>query len=322
LDIYCLLNDSDPEIEDMQRRVVAMSRPPRAPDGPRSEESAERPRMDRTETPDGSAARPAAAGLATPPTPLASTPPAAPPAPPTASIPPTPPTAPAPPTPPKAGAIVDLAPPATVRSDAAPLRLMARGEGTDDEPFPDLAPEQSLRVYLASLESEQIFSFHGLPAIAPLTLHPVEAAAVPAGEPFAAEPPAAEPSAAAPLAPGLAAAPAAAATAAAEVGEPGEGHAPQATATLGELYLRQGHLVEAERIFREVVDREPDNAAARDALAQIQRRRAAGRPLDASQLLAGFTAASEPNGPPRSRKAYLLQSYLTRLRLGRRPHVS
>ena len=43
---------------------------------------------------------------------------------------------------------------------------------------------------------------------------------------------------------------------------------PAATATLGELYLRQGHLGEAERIFREVLRREPDNAAAREGLAR------------------------------------------------------
>ncbi len=35
---------------------------------------------------------------------------------------------------------------------------------------------------------------------------------------------------------------------------------PAATATLGEIYLRQGHLGEAKRIFDEVLRREPDNA--------------------------------------------------------------
>ena len=38
LDLYSLLNDSDPEIAELRQRVVAMSRPPRAPDGPRPEE--------------------------------------------------------------------------------------------------------------------------------------------------------------------------------------------------------------------------------------------------------------------------------------------
>src|ERR1700726_3669711 len=51
LDLYSLLNDSDPEIAELRQRVVAMSRPPRAPDGPRPEEPAERSRMDPSETP-------------------------------------------------------------------------------------------------------------------------------------------------------------------------------------------------------------------------------------------------------------------------------
>ena len=46
-----------------------------------------------------------------------------------------------------------------------------------------------------------------------------------------------------------------------------------ATATLGEIYLRQGHLGEAKRIFDEVLRREPDNAAALEGLAQLASRR-------------------------------------------------
>ena len=96
-----------------------------------------------------------------------------------------------------------------------------------------------------------------------------------------------------------------------------------ATATLGELYFRQGHYAEAERIFREVLQREPANASARAALDQI----AALGPqpetprLDARRLLAGYRHdASRPaDVEVRSRKAWVLTRYLDRLRQARRP---
>jgi tetratricopeptide (TPR) repeat protein len=313
LDLYSLLNDSDPEIEELRRRVVAMSRPPRAADGPRPEESAERSRMDRTETPEGSAAAPGDAAAAA--------------ADPRGS--------------PGGSAVFDLGPGEPVRAFAAaddifglgasqlptrprpaqpvaapllepsaepaaerasplsegPIWLMPRGEGTGAEPFPDPAPEHSRGLYLASLEAERIFWFDYL---FPAAGAPGEAAAsvAPAGTE-------------APVAPAEPEAPAAAA-------EPG------ATVTLGELYLRQGHLEEAERLFREVVAREPDNAAALAGLARLDRRPAGGRQLhqlpalDAAQLLVGL---DDPNAPAAKRKAHLLHSYLTRLRQARRPHV-
>ena len=42
--------------------------------------------------------------------------------------------------------------------------------------------------------------------------------------------------------------------------------APAATVTLGELYLRQGHVAEAERIFAEVLAQDPANLAAAEGL--------------------------------------------------------
>jgi hypothetical protein len=129
--------------------------------------------------------------------------------------------------------------------------------------------------------------------------------------------------------------------------------------TLGELYLRQGHRQEAERIFRLVAEREPDNAAARAALGRLaglvevaeqaeaaQQPEAAGQPEAAEQ--AGAVQQPEAAGPPLQavrpdhrpldaaqllaglenpqapvslRKAYLLRRYLTRLRQARSPHV-
>jgi thioredoxin-like negative regulator of GroEL len=252
LDLYTLLNDSDPEIEELRRRVVAMSRAPEVPDGPRTKEPAERSRMDRAETPESADAGPD---------------------------------------------VFDLVKP--VQPIAAGLRPL--GEGNGSEPFPDPDPAHSRALYLAGLEAEGIFHFGGL----------VAAAAV------------AEPAAAAAA----------------------EQTPPMATATLGELYRRQGHLDEAERIFREVMAREPGNDAARQALAELAitpgrvgsplgetditlRRppqepagRRGDRPLDAGQLLAGM---DQPQASVVARKAYLLQSYLARLRQARRPrpHVS
>ena len=40
------------------------------------------------------------------------------------------------------------------------------------------------------------------------------------------------------------------------------------TVTLGNLYLLQGHRAEAERIFRRILRTDPDNRAARQALAR------------------------------------------------------
>jgi tetratricopeptide (TPR) repeat protein len=90
-----------------------------------------------------------------------------------------------------------------------------------------------------------------------------------------------------------------------------------ATATLGELYLRQGHVDEAERMFREVLDREPGNAAARAGLGRLQELQPAvpagvGATLHARDLLAGFRSGS--GGGTTARKAFLLTRYLDRLR--------
>ncbi len=290
LDLYTLLNDSDPEIEELRRRVVAMSRAPEAPDGPRTQEPAERPRMDR-ETPEsadagsdvfdlghGEPVRPAAgvADVFGPDEAAGSQAPEPPPPPPPSEVPP-----------PFAAAPAAAVPTAAAAAAAATVPR-PRGEGNGSEPFPDLDPAHSVALYLAGLRAERIFDFGG-------TAEPATVAVVPAAEAPVA--PAAEPAAA-------------------------DQTPPMATATLGELYRRQGHLDEAERIFREVMAREPGNDAARQALAQLAGAAGGGdRPLDAAQLLAGM---DRPQASAVSRKAYLLQSYLTRLRRARRPspHVS
>jgi tetratricopeptide (TPR) repeat protein len=98
---------------------------------------------------------------------------------------------------------------------------------------------------------------------------------------------------------------------------------PVATATLGEIYLRQGHLGEAKRIFDEVLRREPDNPAAREGLLQLASRRQERRPLEGRDLLAGYEPGEEDGeAEAKARKVFLLNSYLTRLRRGGQRDVS
>src|ERR1700726_4874112 len=273
LDLYSLLNDSDPEIAELRQRVVAMSRPPRAPDGPRPEEPAERSRMDPSETPSPETAEvfdlgPAASahslaagddvfglGLQAP---GRGEGPAAEPA---ATAP--------------AGQAAPAGHAEAAGHGAAPTSALgARGDGNGAEPFPDPAPEQSRRLYLASFAAERIFWFDEAAAqpspeqaatAAPVAEEPVPAAiaapaaevpvpaaiTAPAVESPAVEPPAAE--SPAPAAPAATVAALASVAAAASVATA----ATVATVTLAELYLRQGHTEEAERMFGEIVQREP-----------------------------------------------------------------
>jgi len=91
--------------------------------------------------------------------------------------------------------------------------------------------------------------------------------------------------------------------------EPVQPAQPVATATLGEIYLRQGHVDEAERIFRDVLEREPGNAAALAGLERIKQAVPHAGELDAGRLLAGF----RPGGMT-ARKVFLLNRYLERIR--------
>jgi tetratricopeptide (TPR) repeat protein len=105
--------------------------------------------------------------------------------------------------------------------------------------------------------------------------------------------------------------------------EPAPAAGPVATATLGELYLRQGHLSEATRIFREVLEREPENTAARQGLALLAARQQERRPLEIRELLAGYEPGPEGGAAERkARKAFLLTRYLERIRRGGARNVS
>lgn len=78
-------------------------------------------------------------------------------------------------------------------------------------------------------------------------------------------------------------------------GEPQE----RPTVTLGRLYLQQGHHDEARRIFREVLDREPDHAEARAELLRLDTEAEPDREMAAAAPEAGV-AAPEPGAPPES----------------------
>lgn len=90
---------------------------------------------------------------------------------------------------------------------------------------------------------------------------------------------------------------------------------PAATVTLGEIYLRQGHADEAERIFREVLEREPGSGAALAGLERVEEVRRMPQPapapvaLDADRLLAGFHGRGTT-----ARKVFMLNRYLERIR--------
>lgn len=90
--------------------------------------------------------------------------------------------------------------------------------------------------------------------------------------------------------------------------------APLETVTLADLYVGQGYPIEAERIYREILEREPDNQAARTGLDRLARMERRYRPLEARDLLFDFqeTPADGDSDAPRLR--HLLQSYLQRLR--------
>ena len=342
LDLYSLLTDSDPEMEELRRRLRAMEQPPQAPP------PSERPSPQTAAPP-----RPVAGGdifdlgLVAP---LASasksarraeraeddlfglSAPAAQPVPAVAR--PDDPfanlwTLPAP-------AAVAVAPaPAAPPASAAP----AEEPEPADVLFPGLSSRESRGRYLRALSSEGLFFLDLTPAAA-------------AGEPVAAEPVAA---AATVVEPELPAAEEAAVfdleertpwilepepiTSEQIMSEPvsPEPAATGATATLGELYLRQGHHDEAEQIFRDVLRREPDNATAQEGLARLAPAppeppvelaaespagpRGERRALEGRDLLAGYRpAAGEPEG--KARKIFLLNSYLQRLRRGGQRDVS
>lgn len=351
LDLYSLLNDSDPEIEELRRRLRAMEQPPQAPStSDRSFAEAPPPAtggdvFDLGFTPPPAPVRPGGDDL------FALDVPAPRPAPAAVTAPPAAPAAAAP------------AMPAVAAAVAVPAAEEPEPEGVV---FPGLGSRESRSRYLRALSAEGLFAFEPAGVAAPeveAEAEVVEEApiALPSWEepepiqeqepepewtapeaeapvfdleettPWAAEPeplrfePVAEP-APAELEPAFEAAAEPVTEPAAEpIAEPVAEPAaePAATATLGEIYLRQGHLGEAKRIFDEVLRREPDNPAAHEGLLHLASRRQERRPLEGRDLLAGYEPGEEGGvEEAKARKAFLLNSYLTRLRRGGQRDVS
>lgn len=95
-----------------------------------------------------------------------------------------------------------------------------------------------------------------------------------------------------------------------ELDEPVPSQEIGATATLGKLYLDQGHLEDAVQTFEEVLSREPDRLDAQEGLAEARRR--LGETLAAEEVLEG--EAEDDTGNARDRKVRVLREYLDRLR--------
>jgi tetratricopeptide (TPR) repeat protein len=313
LDLYTLLNDSDPEIEELRRRLRAMDQPSQA-ENPRPPEPPGRPMPPSHSAGEDifdlgvPAPRPAApaareeepfAELWAPA--VKATPPA-----------PDMPEIPEPPPPPAAPA------PAPAAAPAASSVAVAEEPEPEHVLFPGMASRDSRQRYLAGLAAEGLFHLD----LPPETLEPAPVEVPRVEEPEPPRPAVAPPEPAAAPEPEPVLAP-----------EPAP--EPIATATLGELYLRQGYPAEAERIFRDVLRREPESAAAREGIAKLSQPAAAeagtpsevhpieARDLLAGDLLVGYQPAGR-TGPAegRARKAFLLSRYLERIRRGGRRDVS
>jgi tetratricopeptide (TPR) repeat protein len=93
-------------------------------------------------------------------------------------------------------------------------------------------------------------------------------------------------------------------------GRPSPVQAPGATVTLANLYLQQGHLEDAEKAFREGLDRQPANRGALAGLAEIRQQR---QEISEDVAASAVTAAPEAVEAT-SRKIEILQDYLRRIR--------
>ncbi|HEY8020121.1 MAG TPA: tetratricopeptide repeat protein [Thermoanaerobaculia bacterium] len=307
LDLYSLLHDGDPEVEDLRARIQrldgasaaashAAAAPERADPDPSSASPQTMANMDPTSQDDvfdlgapTAAPSPKAEDVFELPHPAAGQ--AAAPAAPAAA----------------ASAPAAMATPAPPPDENEP-EPVAPGE-----PFAGLVSPAVRRRYLEALAAEGIFAFELPAAWAPAAPAPTSAAppiAAPSAPEPALEPPVAvssEPPA--PTEPAATAAPTAPAATADWPAGSGV-----ATVTLGELYLRQGHAGEAERIFGEVLGREPDNAAAHEGL---ERARGLSSPVPAPPA----TPIPAPAGR-RTKTIHMLNGYLDRIRGRSARHVS
>jgi hypothetical protein len=89
---------------------------------------------------------------------------------------------------------------------------------------------------------------------------------------------------------------------------------PEATVTLGRLYLDQGHRLEAETVFRTVLEAQPGNA---EALAGLREATGGHRELRAGDLVDQDVLDASTS---LERKRLVLESYRHRLRAGSARH--
>lgn len=181
----------------------------------------------------------------------------------------------------------------------APPPPPASGPEADAAPAPEEEPEPGPAFEVESApEPEPVSGSEPAPAaVSPPAPEPAEEAGPPP------ETPEAEPPAASEAPPAPPASPEAPAQDAREEG--------RATVTLGRLYLRQGHHREAGEIFREVLERDPDNEEARRGLDEVAAREAPD--LGVGELLEGFDPTAHGEGLT-ARKRYALERYRERIR--------
>lgn len=95
-----------------------------------------------------------------------------------------------------------------------------------------------------------------------------------------------------------------------------------ASTTLGELYLAQGHLTEAEESFQAVLQARPGDPAALAGLESVRQQRGEEAAAFADETTPPADVPSLIIGGLTARKAELLRDYLARIRRGSQRHVS
>jgi tetratricopeptide (TPR) repeat protein len=337
LNLYAVLNDRDPELDELRRRVQQgirereVSRAVDAAPAPERRVLAPEPSPSMEPSPEATPATPPAAAELPAPSPIAAVAPVAPqaPAPAPFTVPPPLPVPVA--TQPRATGDVFRLPAVSVPTPdfgriaaLQPSAPVPRGTV-----FGGLGTPADRRRYVAALIQGGVFGVVGQESTVAEVVEPEPAAAFEERTPtpsapeefswdsVAVEPVAAPNSpldAAPPLEEAVEAAPAAEerevievtadADAALEAPAPPPAEEIQPTATLGELYLSQGHRQEAQTIFERVLEAQPDHPGAREGLETALRQAAPA-------VRQGVTA----------RKVAMLQDFLKRVRGGSEHHV-
>jgi Tfp pilus assembly protein PilF len=95
-----------------------------------------------------------------------------------------------------------------------------------------------------------------------------------------------------------------------------------ASATLGSLYLAQGHLDDAEESFEAVLASRPGDTEARTGLAEVRRRKAEAAAAFSEELPGAEPDSAAVVGGLTAKKIDLLRQFMARMRRGSQPHVS